>query len=475
MGCRAYELKIDLSHLSNTTQHILDRMFLEAKWYYNSLIAADDIFSADWNADSVSVKTKDGAIEKRNLKYLSSQMKQELLARAKDAIKGLSVLKKNGHKVGALGFKSRINSIPLIQYEYTFDIIGNRVRVQNVPQLMRISGLGQIPTTMETEVGNNALLIRHGKDFFIHLVIYDKKVVPSFPEKAVGVDAGVTPAMTFSNGVVLDEAVMITKKIRRLHRQLSRKERKEGKKIIHGKNWHKTNQKLNLEYQHQTNIRADIRRKIVSKVVHTYETVALQDDNIKGWAVMWGRKVNASAIGGIMRDLRNKAHTPVVVDRLTPTTQTCSFCGVRNPEMKDLSKRTFECQKCGFRTDRDWNASRNDFMAIPAEHRESTPPDNITTKTSTGWVEYFNSIPLVRASLVATSSSDAQLLLEEKEEEADRLSLGGHPANTGSVVHTVNPRTDYYRYEIHGEPVSLDTGPPPRLVMLDRRAIAALT
>lgn len=423
MACKTYELKIDESHLTKETQDVLRRLFLEAKWFYNHLIAQGEVWDANYDVKSVLVRNKDKLFESRDLTVLSSQMRQELIARAKDNIVGLSVLKKNGHKVGALGFKKEVNSIPLIQYGVTFDIIGDKVRVQNVKQLMRVRGLGQIPVTKKTEVAT-ALLIHRESDYFINLTVYQEQIQPSFPKKGLGIDGGIQHQLNFSNRVEIDEGVPITKKIRRLHRELSNREKLVNGK--HSKNWFKTNLKLNKAYQRLSSQRIDIRHKIVSKTISTYETIAVQDDNIAGWQTMWGRRVQMSAIGGIMRDLRNKAHTPILVDRWTASTQTCSKCGVLNPEMKDLSKRTFECEGCGFRTDRNWNASKNDWKQIPVERRESTPLD---TKVSTEMVGYFNSIPHVKASLVETSPSDAQLLGERIEEAASRE--GSHPTLVG--------------------------------------------
>jgi len=53
------------------------------------------------------------------------------------------------------------------------------------------------------------------------------------------------------------------------------------------------------------------------------------DENIKGWQSGWfGKRVSESALGGIIRDLKHKSHTPIVVDRYFPSTQLCPRCGI---------------------------------------------------------------------------------------------------------------------------------------------------
>ncbi len=41
---KVYEVKIDKSHLNNEQLTHLNRLFLEAKWFYNYILSQDDIF-----------------------------------------------------------------------------------------------------------------------------------------------------------------------------------------------------------------------------------------------------------------------------------------------------------------------------------------------------------------------------------------------------------------------------------------------
>jgi putative transposase len=117
---KVYTLKIDESHLNMLQKQWIHRIFLEAKWFYNYAIERDDLFSLDLKIKNVLVKNKDGNEEWRKLELLSSQMKLGLHSRIIDSIKGLSILKKKGFRVGRIKHTRNIDSIPLPQFKNTW-------------------------------------------------------------------------------------------------------------------------------------------------------------------------------------------------------------------------------------------------------------------------------------------------------------------------------------------------------------------
>lgn len=56
---------------------------------------------------------------------------------------------------------------------------------------------------------------------------------------------------------------------------------------------------------------------------------------------------------------KQKGNVFVKVDKWYPSSQTCSCCGYKNPLVKDLKVRKWECPACGAVHDRDVNAARN--------------------------------------------------------------------------------------------------------------------
>ena len=331
--CRTYELKVDKSHLSVEMRSQLKRLFLEAKWLYNHLLAQgkldrDKLWNADYKAQAVKVKVKN-AFEKRGLRVLSSQMRQEMIGRVKDNIVGLSHLKKNGRKVGALKFTSRVRSIPLNQHGITYWINGNRIHIQRLGDI-RVRGTKQIPKGAELA---NATLLQKNGDYYVHVTTFQPKPRRRFKLKSVGTDLGIHTQLVLSNLVKVEEEVPLTDKIRRRHREFSRTEKG-------GKNRWKAQLRLDGAYDELTRQKKDIRNKISGKITRTFKIVCIQNDNFSGWQRMWGRKVLATAVGGLTRAL-NKAHTPIQVDRFYPSTKKCSGCGAINEI--GLDEQTYRC------------------------------------------------------------------------------------------------------------------------------------
>ena len=75
---------------------------------------------------------------------MRSSVKQELISQIINQIKGLSVRKKKGYKVGKLKFKSEFNSIKLKQYNVTHSLRGNKFKIQGIKDLIRVRGIEQL-------------------------------------------------------------------------------------------------------------------------------------------------------------------------------------------------------------------------------------------------------------------------------------------------------------------------------------------
>jgi transposase len=347
--CKVYELKVDTSHLSKEKLSYFNRLFLEAKWFYNSILGSEDIFKYDTKINQVQILNKNKKLEERKLIHLSAQIKQEIKNKTISSIKAISTSKKKHKRSGRLKFKSKINSVPLRQFGQTYKFLNNNkyLKIQRFKKPFKILGFKQIPKEAEFA---NANLVRKASGYYLKVTCFLPKEEKTYKEKYVGIDFGIKKSLTLSNAETFDINFPVSKRTKKLQRQVKNKK-------LGSHNRYKHQNIINRQIERTTNQKKDKRNKIVSYITNTFETVIVQDENIKDWQSGWfGKKVQSSSIGGIMSDLKRKSHTLIMVDRYFPSTKLCPECGALNNI--SLSERTYICN-CGYTQDRDIHSANN--------------------------------------------------------------------------------------------------------------------
>ena len=393
---RVYQLK--LQNLSERDIELLDRMFLEAKWLRNYVVAdiPNRLTPDAWKLTEIEVKVKDN-FEKREITHLSSQMRQGVIDRIGEDLSNLHKAKDKSIAVGKLHFKSEVNFIPLKQYGNTYgiDFKHNSVHIQGIKEYVRALGLHQIPEDAELAKGE---LIKKPSGYYLYVTAFlneepikiktkkgkiKERKIEHF-SKPLGIDFGIKDQLTFSNGIKVKYEVSESKRLKTLQKQLARK--KDSRKgEAKSKNFFKTLNKIKRDYEKLFNVKKDIQNRVFA-FVKSYEKVYMQDENIKGWKRgLFGKQIQHTGIGGITSRLKNNLETLVLVGRFEPTTQTCSNCG--HKQKMSLSDRMFKCESCGFEIDRDWNSARDMLLFgektplknLPEDFWEATPVEREAT------------------------------------------------------------------------------------------------
>ena len=349
--CKCFKFKIDKSNLSKEQDNQLKMQFVEAKWIYNYLISQDDIYSFDYkNLSKITHKDKNRNDIETSIQYIGSSVKQAIIQDIINQIKGLSVIKKKGHKVGKLKFKSEYNSINLKQYNNTHSIRGNKFKIQGIKKLIRVRGLDQLSKYDNIDYAN-AKLLYDGIDYYIILTCFIDKEEKQYKNDIVGIDMGVSTSLTLSNGTKYDISIGESEKLKHLQVKLSKQ--KKG-----SNNRYKTIKKIRKEYIHINNKKNDISNKIIHSILNDNKIIVIQDEQISEWRQdgMSGSKIQHSILGRIKSKLVNNDRT-IILDKWFPTTKYCRHCGSKvELELKD---RIFECPKCKTKEDRDIHAANN--------------------------------------------------------------------------------------------------------------------
>ena len=174
-------------------------------------------------------------------------------------------------------------------------------------------------------------------------------------QASVGVDLGLTSAITLSTG----EKFQSPRPLRANLKKLRIANRRLSKKVKGSQNRKKQALKVARLHHHIKQIRRDWTHKITTDIAARFGLVCMEGLDVKSMA---GNRHLSQAIsdvgwGSIVRDLSYKTKV-VQVDKFFPSSKLMSCCGVKL-ESLPLSVREVECPLCGIICDRDLNAAIN--------------------------------------------------------------------------------------------------------------------
>lgn len=176
----------------------------------------------------------------------------------------------------------------------------------------------------------------------------------------IGIDLGLKDFAIFNTGRKINNPRILKnleKKYRKLAKAVSRK-------VYDSANYKKAKLKLARFHKYVANIRKDFLHKISTVLIKEYDIICLEDLNVKGLM----KSKNAKSFQDVAQSefiamLKYKAEwygkTIVQVSQWFPSSQLCSNCGYKNPDIKNLEIGEYDCPECGTHHDRDINAAIN--------------------------------------------------------------------------------------------------------------------
>ena len=204
--------------------------------------------------------------------------------------------------------------------------------------------------------------------FYVSILFeFEQDIIQSKLENVIGLDYASNGLYVDSNGNKGTNHKFFRESQKKLAKEQRRLSRKVGsnKDEVKSKNYLKQLHKVNKIHRHVANQRLDNLHKISTEIANQYDTVCVESLNMKAISNKKFHNGKATMDNGygmfcdmLKYKLAERGKSFVKVSKWFPSSQTCSCCGARHKEMKDLSIRTLKCD-CGLEIDRDYNAALN--------------------------------------------------------------------------------------------------------------------
>ena len=255
-------------------------------------------------------------------------------------------------------FKSKHNHFQ------SYRTVNQKDNIRIVGRYIKLPKLGYVKVRQSMEVGNiHHVTIEHtpsGKYFAVLNVEFEPEPRPN-QGGTIGIDVGIKTFYSDSNGNTAANPKYLERSMRKLVREQRRLSRRE--KGSHNRD----KQRIRVAKVHEkvTNQRNDFLQKQSTMLVCENQTICIEDLHVKGMirnhklaksiaSVSWAKFFEMLEYKAVWygNEIRK-------VPTMYPSSQTCSSCGYRNPLVKNLRIRIWECPDCHAVHDRDTNAGIN--------------------------------------------------------------------------------------------------------------------
>ena len=358
---RAYKFRI---YPSKTQEELIQKTFGCTRFVYNYYLAKrKEVYEQSKQTMNYCSCSADMTQLKKSLEWLREVDATALQSSIKDldiAFQNFFRRVKNGEKPGYPRFKSKRDN----RKSFTGKLVGSNIRLSD--KHIRIPKLGEVSCRVSKQIQGRILSATVSQNpsgkYFVSVLCTDVEIEPLERTGAVvGVDLGIKELAITSDGQLFANPKHFTKsqkKLAKLQRQLSRKSKGSN-------NREKARIKVARLHEHIANQRLDNAHKLTTGLVRRYDLVAIETLMPKNMVKnrRLAKAISDASWGEIARQLEYKCawygKEMVKVDRFYPSSQTCSFCGVKNTDTKNLAVREWGCPGCKTHHDRDINAAKN--------------------------------------------------------------------------------------------------------------------
>ncbi len=246
----------------------------------------------------------------------------------------------------------------------SYRTVNQEDNIRIVGRYIKLPKLGFVKVRQSMEVGKiNNVTIEHtptGKYFAVLNVEFEPQPRPN-NGGLIGIDVGIKEFYSDSNGNVVPNPKYLEKSMRKLIRE----QRKLSRKQKSSNNGNKQRVKVALVHEKITNQRNDFLQKQSTMLIRENQTICIEELKVRNMmrnhklaqyigSASWSKFFDMLAYKSVWY-----GNDVVKVPTMYPSSQTCSCCGYKNPLVKSLAVRVWECPDCHTVHNRDTNASIN--------------------------------------------------------------------------------------------------------------------
>jgi putative transposase len=257
-----------------------------------------------------------------------------------------------------LKFKSRKNP----KNSYRTVNISNSIKIEE--NRIKLPKLGFVKFKKSREVTGKIKSVTISRNilnkYYISVLCETEIQKLPYSDSQIGIDLGLKEFCITSN----NEFVSNPRYLRKSELKLKKAQRKLSKRVKNSKNRFKQQKKVFKLHQKIRNQRLDFLHKLSTKLINENQVVCLEDLQVKNMVKnhKLAKSISDVSWSKFVELLKYKSdwygRELVQIDKFFPSSKTCSNCGNIKKDLT-LKDREYQCDSCGVKIDRDYNASLN--------------------------------------------------------------------------------------------------------------------
>ena len=245
-------------------------------------------------------------------------------------------------------------------YNIKLDLIGKTITLPKLKN-MKIRGYRKINKINGKII--NATVSRELDDTYYVSVVVEEDIInyKFMPTTIVGLDLGIKDLVITSNYQKYKNEKIIEK----YEKRIKQKQKRLAKKERGSHNYYKLKREIARIYKKIKNARKYLIHHITKDITDNNDIIVCETLKVKNMVKNHhlAKVIEDASFSEIIRQLEYKTKWKgkklYKINTFYPSSQICSHCGYKNPLLKNLSIREYNCPNCNYELDRDYNASVN--------------------------------------------------------------------------------------------------------------------